>query len=255
MKKDILQLFGEDAEISSEAVATEASEAEVSPEEEFEALIKGKYAQAFRNRTQNIIDKRFSKMKSYEKAAKAAAPLFEDLSVRFPHIDKSDHAALVSAYLSETQNTSDSAQEVKNEETDPVLAERARDTASTMAAQRLSEYLFRESEKLREIYPSFDLTRELDENPELRQLLSAGVSLRRAFETVNLEKIMGQSLRYAAKKAARSTADSLKGAQRVSENPINDRASSAVRTDVNNLTERDIHRILSQVSRGAKITF
>ena len=112
------------------------------------------------------------------------------------------------------------------------------------------------AEELRRIYPGFDLKRELRENGEFARLMQAGVSVRRAYEAANLEKILGAALQYAARTAGKKTADSLRSqAVRVQENSVLDRASSLGRKDVNSLTKQDIMKILDEVSRGAKIKF
>ncbi|MBR3767926.1 MAG: hypothetical protein IKL10_06780 [Clostridia bacterium] len=250
--------FSEGEGVTSEntAIAEEGQAAEnedTSPDEEFNELIKGKYADAFKKRTQSIIDKRFSKMKGYEKTALVCAPLIESLQSKFPDIEKADTEALVRAYLESEKNES-KAEKTESEKPSPVL-QAAQEHLKKRAAHALSLHLSEEEKKLREIYPSFDLQREYASSPELRSLLASGVGLRRAFETVNLEKIMGSALRYAVMKAGKSTADAMKAPGRVTENSLSDRASSIRRTDVKNLTEKEIMKIISEVSKGAKITF
>ena len=110
--------------------------------------------------------------------------------------------------------------------------------------------------QLTEIYPGFDLRREMRENGEFARLLQAGVSVRRAYEAANLEKILGAALQYAARTAGKKTADGLRSqASRVQENSVLDRASSLGHKDVNSLTKQDILKILDEVSRGATIKF
>lgn len=266
MNKDILQIFAEGASGDSaqeagiaEAASAEDSTAEKgnsSTEEEFEALIKGKYSDAFSKRTQGIIDKRFAKMKVFEKKANACEPLLKILGEQYPGIDAADTEKLVAAFINGTQGGNKSDNDtVKQEEKKVSPAKAAEGLIQKRAAENLSAYLSAEQEKLREIYPSFSLEEELKNSPEFRHLLTSGVSLRRAFETVNLEKIMGSALRYAVMSAGKKTADSIKNSKRVNENSLQDSASSVKRTDVNSLTEKDIMRILSQVSKGAKISF
>ncbi|MBQ7637732.1 MAG: hypothetical protein IJS90_02375 [Clostridia bacterium] len=111
-------------------------------------------------------------------------------------------------------------------------------------------------EELKEVYPGFDLKNELKNNGDFCELLKAGVSVRRAYEAANLEKILGSALRYAALTAGKKTAQSvLSQTGRVQENSVLDRASSLSRKDVNSLTKNDILKILDEVSRGATIKF
>lgn len=247
-----LQMFsgeGAEAEVNTAAAPEENG---TTAEAEFEELIKGKYGDVFKNRVQGIIDKRFSKMKAMEKSLEAFSPLAEHLSQQFPEIEKDNTEALVTAFLSK----SDPAKTAKTEsKIPPAFLESAERLIKLKAAQNVRDTLLRESEELRRLYPSFDLKRELSSSPEMRRLLTAGVPLRRAFEAVNMEKIMGSVLRFAVMKARVDTAEGIKKANRIQENSLSDRASSTKHTDVNNLTESEIRKIISDVSNGARITF
>lgn len=114
----------------------------------------------------------------------------------------------------------------------------------------------REEQATREIYPSFSMKNELLKEPMFGTLLKSGVGVRRAYECVHLEEIIGSAIRYAVADIGRKTALNPSRAQtRPGENSVLGRAASVTRTDVNSLTDRDIKRILSEVSRGAKISF
>ncbi len=258
---NFLQLFSESAESGDSAtentgipeneettaVINEAPE-ETGSDEEFEELISGKYREAFRKRTQGIIDRRFGKMKSYENTLRVCAPLFERISKDFPDIAPADTERLVNAFLERDK-------EALKAQGHREFMQGVEEKLKLRAAGELRDRLLRESEEMREIYPSFDLAGEISSSPELQRLLCAGVSLRRAYECVNLEKIMGSALRYAVSRTAGNTAEAMRSRTRIQENSLSDRASSVKRTDVKNLTERDIMRIISEVGKGAKITF
>lgn len=114
----------------------------------------------------------------------------------------------------------------------------------------------REEQATREIYPSFSMKNELLNEPMFGTLLKSGVGVRRAYECVHLEEIIGSAIRYAVSDIGRKTAlNSSRAQSRPGENSVLDRAASVARTDVNSLTDRDIKRILAEVSRGAKISF
>ena len=114
----------------------------------------------------------------------------------------------------------------------------------------------KESESLREIYPSFSLEREVRENPDFRALLRAGLGLRRAYEAVHLPEILTEAMRYAAmeggRRAAKAREDS---AVRVRENAVLERAASVEHRSVRDLSEQDVLKILDSVGKGAKIRF
>ena len=191
-----------------------------------------------------------------EKGENKYSRLLEKLSRRYPEEAKDGEDAVISAFLNEEeQSLPDKKEEEKASAKTPDAVGFVRAYLREKAQREVKEYFRSEEEKLREIYPSFSFENELKTSPEFRQLIKSGVSPRRAFETVNLEKIMGQALRYAVMSTGKRTADIMKNSARVSENSLLDTASSVKRTDVNNLTEKEIRKIISEVGKGAKITF
>ena len=232
----------------TEAPVTEDTSAEA----QFEELIKGKYSDAFRSRVQGIIDKRFSKMKAMEKSLEAFAPLKQQLEARFPQINGDDTAALVAAFLGES-TPSDTAEPKKS------LPEGFMHSAEALlkikAAESVRDALLLEGAELRRLYPSFDLKRELTSSPEMCRLITAGVPLRRAYEAVNMERITDEAVRTAVIRAKLETAESIRRSTRVQENSLSDRAASKKHTDVNNLTEAEIRKIIADVGNGARVTF
>ena len=264
MKVD-LQLFGEEAEITAAASQEEtSSEAEndtssetsssdegKSSEEEFEELIKGKYSSEFKKRVQGIIDKRFAKMKAYQNTAEAVNPILERLYEENPNIEKGDVKGLVDAYFAALSKTHESPE---NERLSAVH-KAARETVRKNNSLRLLGSLENEAQKVKEIYPSFDLKESLRSSPDMCRLVSLGVGLRHAYEVCNLDSILGSAIGYAVKQAGKKTAEAIKNSGRVTENSLQDRASSVKRTDVKNLTEKEIMKIIAEVGKGAKITF
>ena len=191
-----------------------------------------------------------------EKGENKYSRLLEKRGRRYPEEAKSGEDAVIAAFLNESEPSSaDTKKEEKAPEKKGDAVGFVRAYLREKAEREVKEYFRSEEEKLREIYPSFSFENELKTSPEFRQLIKSGVSPRRAFETVNLEKIMGQALKYAVMSTGKRTADIMKNSARVSENSLLDTASSVKRTDVNNLTEKEIRRIISEVGKGAKITF
>ena len=250
--KLFLQMFSEGAGVSEVNTEAASSENEITADEEFGELIKGKYSEAFRSRVQGIIDKRFSRMKTMEKSLEGYKPLGEYLKNQFPHINGDDTSALVSAFLEKSSNTS-AGEEKKG--VPSAFLEAAERELKMKAARNVRDMLLRDARELRRLYPSFDLKRELSSSPELSRLLTAGIPLRRAYEAVNMDKIMGSVLQFAVMKARYDTAENIKRNSRIQENSLSDRASSTKHTDVNNLTEAEIRKIITDVGNGARITF
>lgn len=232
-----------------------ASKADKSPSEEKTAKKKSEAAEAYKTDTS-------------ESAGGEAEP-GEEKGVRAEAANESaaDEAAADEAAADEVapdkaqengESASDGGQEDGNE-TEKLLGSvretlreqiKAAETEEVLAAWR------REEAAAREIYPSFSMSSELLNEPLFGVLLKNGVGVRQAYECVHLKEIIGSAVRYAVAETGRRAAGAKNGSStRPGENSVLDRASSVTRTDVKNLTEKDIMRILSDVSKGAKISF
>ena len=147
-------------------------------------------------------------------------------------------------------------QEQENGEPFERLLRRAALTARWQAAQAAADRWEKEAEELKQTYPFFSLEDSMRSDKGFVSLLRAGVPVRLAFEAANLDKILGAAMRYAAGAAGKRTVQSiLAGSRRVRENPALDRAAGVVKKDVGALTERDILKIIKQVSNGERVTF
>ena len=136
------------------------------------------------------------------------------------------------------------------------LLSAVRRDAESNARERVIAGWKSEEQELRQLYPNFSLDNELRQNPEFGQLLQCGVSVRRAFEAANFEKIMAGALKSAAANAGMKIAGAIReNTSRAQENPALDRAPAVRRIDVSKLSGEDIMKIIGDVSRGAKISF
>lgn len=227
-----------------------ASKADKSPSEEKTAEKKSEAAEDYKTDTS-------------ESAGGKAEP-GEEKGVRAEAANESatDEAAADEAAPDKAQENGESASDGGQEdgnETEKLLGSvretlreqiKAAETEEVLAAWR------REEAAAREIYPSFSMSSELLNEPLFGVLLKNGVGVRQAYECVHLKEIIGSAVRYAVAETGRRAAGAKNGSStRPGENSVLDRASSVTRTDVKNLTEKDIMRILSDVSKGAKISF
>lgn len=227
-----------------------AGKADKSPSEEKTAEKKSEAAEDYKTDTS-------------ESAGGEAEP-GEEKGVRAEAANESatDEAAADEAAPDKAQENGESASDGGQEdgnETEKLLGSvretlreqiKAAETEEVLAAWR------REEAAAREIYPSFSMSSELLNEPLFGVLLKNGVGVRQAYECVHLKEIIGSAVRYAVAETGRRAAGAKNGSStRPGENSVLDRASSVTRTDVKNLTEKDIMRILSDVSKGAKISF
>lgn len=221
-----------------------ASKADKSPSEEKTAEKKSEAAEAYKTDTS-------------ESAGGEAEPGAEK-NITAESASEPDDEAAPDKAQENGESASDGGQEDGNE-TEKLLGSvretlreqiKAAETEEVLAAWR------REEAAAREIYPSFSMSSELLNEPLFGVLLKNGVGVRQAYECVHLKEIIGSAVRYAVAETGRRAAGAKNGSStRPGENSVLDRASSVTRTDVKNLTEKDIMRILSDVSKGAKISF
>ena len=244
----------ETAEAETESEEVNASKEQLSAEEEFEALIKGKFSKEFARRTQSIIDRRFAKAKNDEKQLGELMPLLEEIRKTYPDVDSDNIPELIRAVQ---KNKAQPEKAKKTPDLTKLKELRAQLEEKRAAAERkriISDWE-RQERELKELYPGFSLSKEVL-NEDFARLLKAGVSVRRAYEAANLESILGSAMHYAAATVGRKTAQSIRSSSaRVQENSVLDRAASKKSTNVNLLTEKDILNILEEVKKGTKISF
>ena len=248
MNRNFLQLFSQEADASTPDEAIDAGDTAA----EFDSLIKGRYRDEYHRRVQSVIDKRFSKMKAMEGTLQSYAPLMERLSREFPHVEKSDTEGLISAFLASP--VSHTAAE-NNNTVAPAFIEALEGRMKMKAAEAVRSDILRDAEALREIYPAFDLHRELSSTPVMKSLILSGLPLRTAYEASHLEAVVGSAISWAMMKASRDTAQQLLNSGRVTENSLSHTAAATRHKNVNSLTEKDIREILTAVGNGEKVVF
>lgn len=205
--------------------------------ERFSELIAGEFKDEFRDKTQNIIDKRFKQTKTLEGRLSRLAPVLENLYGQFG-VSDGDDDALLEAF---ERDAADKKAKSENE------AARARADIDVW---------LNEAGALSEVYPSFDFRSELKSNPEFARLLKAGVPVKSAYEVIHKDEILGGAMEYTAKKVSEQVARGIESkAARPLENGLGTGTGVRTGVDVNTLSNGDILDILKKVKSGAKITF
>ena len=120
---------------------------------------------------------------------------------------------------------------------------------------RISGWL-KESGKIKEVYPDFDLRRELRSSELFSQLVLAGAPLKASYEIVHKDEIISGAMAYTADKVREQVVKNIEAkGRRPLENGISSESAVMTAVDVNALTAKDIHKILKQVENGASIKF
>ncbi len=112
-----------------------------------------------------------------------------------------------------------------------------------------------QGEKLKEIYPAFDLGKEM-ENQAFVQLLHSNVPVKTAYEVIHKDEIMQAGMRYAVEQTAQKVAASVQAnAARPSEGVLGSRTAVNHVTDPTKLTDAQREEIRIRVRRGEKIVW
>ncbi len=217
-------------------------------EMEFEQLIKGgKYENAFKKRTQGIIDKRFKGYKSLEESVAKQQPIIDFLSAKYG-IDSSDPSSLLEKMqneAAETDKTKENNADARNLKT--------REQFIAQKARALSQRWSNEGEQLKKLFPSFDFKTEL-KNPVFSSLLKSGMPLRKAYTAAHSDEILKNAVSGTAKRVAEQTLKNIRAnGSRVAENGLHNGTGTVRKTDVSSLTGKEIRSIIKQVENGSKI--
>ena len=231
----------------------------------FEALIDGEYKDQFTERTQQIIDRRFKETKGMEKSLNDQKPIIDLLMQRY-NIADGDMAKLQSAIEKDDVYWEDAAEKAgltveqfkamqKLERENAELKRiRQRQESEQQAQQQLADW-YKDAEKVKSLYPTFDLRAEIA-NQQFVGLLQARVPMQQAYELIHLDEIKAAAAKSAAQTAGEQMVAKMKSkAARPLENGTSSQSAVIVKNDVSNLSRADRMEIARRVQRGEKITF
>ena len=283
-----LQLFGEEgvaetgdfanptAETSTEvgAATTEGEEPVAPAEDEWESLIKGKYKEQYGKAVNDAVNKRFKNQRDLQAQIDAIDPVIraiaqryevaEDESGRIP-IDVLNERVLNDDGLYEKEAfergmSVEDLKQIKSLERENAQLRRA--TQQT-AEQRNWNELLAQGEELKQLYPSFDMDEEMT-NPEFGKTLAFFRNsnmypdpVRRAYELVHRDEIMGGAMQYAVQQTQQKISNSIKsGMARPQENgTANVAAGAPTSLDPSKLSKAQIEEFKNRAARGERITF
>lgn len=253
-------------EASAETDAAEQKDTEgIVP---FEDLINGQYKADFEQRVKGILQERLKG--SREREAKVA-PIIELTARRYGMDHTADDFSLealseaiagdVSQYESEAMEKGLPVETVAKLHKLEFMEEQRQKQAEAMAQQtqiqRHLENMVRQGEELKQMYPGFDLEKEL-QNPAFVKLTApgVGVDVRTAYEVVHRDEMRGAEMQFAAQKSAERVAASVAAnAKRPAENGVKGSSGAISKTDPSKLTKADIAEIARRVRSGEKIIF
>lgn len=240
-----IQLFADEGSFDGDtgeidAGAEQSGTDGVDLEKEFSELIGGKFKEQFTEKTQGIINKRFKQTKLLEDYKNRVSPAVDMLMKKYG-IEEGCEDRLAEII---------GAQEENGEKAREEISQRSR-----RLGERAAVWI-KESAQMKELYPDFDLRKELGESELFSKLVLSGAPVRAAYETVHRDEILSGAMAYTADRVREQVVRNIetKG-RRPLENGISSESAVVTAVDVNSLTSKDILRILKQVENGASIKF
>ena len=226
-------------------------------------LINGEYKDLDQERFQQVFDRRFKQVKGIEADLAAQKPIIDKLMARYG-VD--DVAKLDKALTEDNEYWERVAEErgmtveqyhamQKLEQENAALkAIRERERGQQQLQQQIDNW-YKEAEKVKELYPSFDFKKEA-QNPEFLKLLRAGNSVEHAYKVLHFDELTNNAARVAAQTADAQAQARIKAkASRPSENGTSSQSAAIVKSDVHSLTRAERAEIARRAQRGDKISF
>lgn len=167
---------------------------------EFEELIRNKYKKQFSDKVKSIISRRIKEVKSLKEKSQKDAATVEMIMKKF-NIESDDTQEIergIDKAMSETTDNKH-AQLIRKliTENEFLKKENQRKMYETKA-KSVADKIKAQTEETKKVYGDFDIKKEL-ENPEFRRLIRAGVSVKNAYEVLNIDSILDNNSREAEK--------------------------------------------------------
>ena len=249
------------------------------PEEAFEQLIKGQYKEQFGKSVEDILRKRMSgvnrQLQEHESVRKqfdAAQPILEFLAQRYGK-EITDLEGISKATQEDVTFFREEAMALGMDEKELMEMRRIqRDNKSMQrridqfeqaertrqmqreAAQQAQKWQG-EADTLKQMYPSFDLDTEL-QNQDFKRMLQNGIPMKAAYTALHADEIMQGAMQFAAQRTQQRVTDSIiAGATRPSENGTGAQGAVSPTVDPKKLTDDQIAKINEDVRRGKRVVF
>lgn len=229
----------------------------------FNDLINGEYKDLYQQEFQRVFDRRFKEVKGMEAELASNKEVIDMLKSRYG-VD--DVAKLKTALSEDTEYWESVAeqhgmtveqyhamQKLERENAE-LKAIRQRQIGQQQFQQQIDNW-YKEAEKVKELYPSFDFKTEA-QNPEFLSLLRNGNSVEHAYKVLHFDELTQNAARVAAQTAdAQAQARMKQKASRPSENGTSSKSAVIVKNDAASLTRRERAEIARRVARGEVIKF
>lgn len=230
----------------------------------FDDLINGDYKQDYQQRVQAAVNDRVKSARAREeKTSPILAALAEQYGKSADDIDgiseafmsdpkRFERQALEQGISPETAARLDKLRRLEEQRKEQQA--RADKEAATQAH---FQGLQRQAEEMKQMYPGFDLQREL-QNEEFFKMTTpeGGLTVKQAYMALHGDEIAAAGMQYAVNRSRQKVAASVAAnGRRPAEGGIQRTAPSDIKSDPTKLTKQDRAEIRRRVARGEKIVW
>lgn len=236
----------------------------------FEQMIKGEYKDLYDQRVQDTVKRRLRSSEETVKRYEALTPMVDFLAQRYgvkaDDRGNIDLDALQKAvqedetyFEREAMDRGMDVEELKYvkrmERENAELRRQMAQEKSRQQADRLYAAWMEQAQAAKAVYPSLDLSKEL-QNPKFTELLRSNIDVRTAYEVTHKDEIISGAMQFTAQKVEKDLANKIQAnSRRPSENGNGGQGAAVVKSDVAQLTKADRREIIRRVQRGEKISF
>lgn len=229
----------------------------------FNDLINGEYKDLYQEEFQRVFDRRFKQVKGMEAELASNKEVIDMLKSRYGVEDVEKLKTALSEDTEYWESVAEQhgmtveqyhAMQKLERENAELKAIRQRQIGQQQFQQQIDSW-YKEADKVKELYPSFDFKKEA-QNPEFLSLLRNGNTVEHAYKVLHFDELTQNAARVAAQTAdAQAQARMKQKASRPSENGTSSKSAVIVKNDVSSLTRRERAEIARRVARGEQISF
>lgn len=234
----------------------------------FEELINGEYKKDFEAKTKEIMKQRFKNTQAMQSRIDMVNPVME-LFARKYGIDAKNMTDDVLKQITDKILGDDSFYEDEalekgldvgtvramrqQERENAELRKFKEETIRNQESEQRFRAMYQDAEKVKEIYPGFNLDAELQSKDFQRLVWGAGVPLQTAYEVIHREEIMAAGMQVAAKRTAEKIANNIQaGTYRAPESATSD-GSAALSSGTTKLSKEERDKIKERVRSGERV--
>jgi len=264
-KSDAKVVYGkqEGMQNVSETADESDEKQKLSFEEQFEAMIKGDFKEAYDKKVQSHIKHRLGDVKKLENENSDMRAVLNVLADRYGTSSPKEllqmiegdnkiweEAAYESGMTVEQFRDMKQTERLKNEYQQRLEMMEREERAKEIYNSWLSD-----AEIVKESYPDFDLPTEL-QNPDFRGLIQNNIPMKKAYETIHFDELMQGVSEFSAKRAEENAMLKIQKRQsRPRESIASGKSGVIIKDDPSKLTSKDRAEIIKRAMNGEKISF